>query len=125
MKHLTSSVTSVVYSNNVSQYSLYAPSAWPAAKFILSFNPQISARDNFGQYVPIPNRDTAEDSCLTVPNSSAITLAGYKKFAHGHYLGYEPLAVYQKIIEMGEEEAHSTVLHDIVTGKSTMTIDDV
>lgn len=75
--------------------------------------------------MPIPNSNTAEDSCLTVPNSSAITLASYKKFAHGHYLGYEPLAVYQKIIEMGEEEAHSTVLHDIVTGKSTMTIDDV
>lgn len=43
---------------------------------------------------------------------------------HGHYLSPDINALYRKIIELGDEETNSTVIHDSVIARTSLTVEE-
>jgi hypothetical protein len=43
---------------------------------------------------------------------------------HGHYLSPDINALYRKIIELGDEETNSTLIHDSVIARTSLTVEE-
>ncbi|GKU06633.1 hypothetical protein FLAG1_09514 [Fusarium langsethiae] len=85
-------------------YALYMVKSWPAAKLLLELHPRVSQRDNHG--------------------NAPTSIASWKYFVHDHYLPPDINALYRRIMELGDEETNSTVIHDSVIARTSLTVEE-
>ncbi|GKU21992.1 unnamed protein product [Fusarium langsethiae] len=85
-------------------YALYMVKSWPAAKLLLELHPRVSHRDNHG--------------------NTPTSIASWKYFVHGHHLPPDINALYRRVIELGDEETNSTVIHDSVIARTSLTVEE-
>lgn len=63
-------------------------------------------------------------SNLVVLVSAPVSIASWKYYVHGHYLGSDINGLYRRIMELGDEESHSTVIHDSVIARTSLTVEE-
>ncbi|KAK1974019.1 ankyrin repeat-containing domain protein [Colletotrichum cereale] len=57
-------------------------------------------------------------------SDAPVSIASWKFYVHGHYLESDVNGLYKRIMELGDEESHSTVIHDSVIARTKMTVDE-
>ncbi|KAI3391303.1 hypothetical protein diail_7610 [Diaporthe ilicicola] len=85
-------------------YALYVVKSWPAAKLLLDMHPRVVHRDNHG--------------------NAPVSIASWKFYVHGHYLESNVNGLYRRIMELGDEESHSTLIHDSVIARTKITVEE-
>lgn len=57
------------------------------------------------------------------PPPPHLSTASWKYYVQGHYLDSDINGLYRRIMELGDQESHSTEIHDSVIARTSLTIE--